>query len=316
MMRRVLPVVALLALLMSGCKKIGSKKDDALAAIYKTETVPRTFTYTVDGNDRVTGAIADDYRWRVRAVLPGRGYVEEVAFDDALAVRTDDPGYTSGAEHTVAPNEWVVDPKANNDLWSNEADSSPMSDALTVLRYVRGAINESADVVTFNPQSQDYRPKFDPFPKPVAGVERYDVVPPALKPRDVSTAVGQASQLPGVRYFRRMSLYVKDGRITEIREQISVYSALSDPRSHIAARIGDYGITLPKGSLHTQARYLENALSTTAQRLGLSAVEDRTLDVTFGISGDVPDVELPQGAKRANLRALTSAGQLLYESTG
>jgi hypothetical protein len=146
-------------------------------------------------------------------------------------------------------------------------------------------------------------------------VERYDVVAPALKPRDASTAVGQTSQLPGVRYFRRMSLYVREGRIVEIRERISVFSALSDPRSHIAARIGDYGITLPKGSLRMQARYLTDAMNTTAQRLGLPETRERTLDVRFEEFGSTPTVALPSGSK-ASLRTFNSFGQVLYEKTG
>lgn len=318
MMRRVFAAVALLALLTTGCKKVGTKKEEVGAAIYKTETVPRTYVYQEDASDKATvrAQIADDYKYSLTGRF-GRYYADEVVVDDARAQRSNDARFYEGSLKTGS---WVVDPKGANELWSHPSATlkmgdNPLYDALSVLRYVRTAIGEASDVVLFNPESQDYRPKFDPFPRPESGTERYDVVAPALKPRDASTAVGQTSQLPGIRYFRRMALYVRDGRVVEIRERVSVYSALSDPRSHIAARIGDYGITLPKGSLRVQARYLTDAMNSTAQRLGLPEIRERSLDVKYVNFGATPTIHLPSGS-RASLRTFNSLGQVLYEKTG
>jgi hypothetical protein len=167
----------------------------------------------------------------------------------------------------LAAGRWVLDPTGANQLFSDglrtpQPGSDPLLDALQVLKYVRDAAGEAAAVVKFNPEASNYRPKFDPFPHPRGDVIRYDFIPPTLTPVDPNTSGASAFRLPGVRFFRRMSVYVDGGKVVEVRERISVKDMLEDPVSNIATRIGDYGIEFPQdASLREQAALLLESLN-------------------------------------------------------
>jgi hypothetical protein len=325
-----LVLATMCALTSIACTRIEDDKDELLAAVYRTETQPRSFTYAEVGDEEVevTGTIADDYRYGVDATIDGRDAASEVVVDDARAIRITDARLRTtiaGAApprsvDALAAKDWVLDPKGSATLFDKtprtlQNGADPLHDGLEALRYVRRAVGEAAGVLTFNPDSQDYRPKFDPFEPPREGEIRYDVVPPALTPRDPTTSVGNDSQLPGVRFFRRMSVYVdadEGGVITEVRERISVLDMLNDPRSRLAARIGDYNITLPSDvSTEEQASYLATVLRDSAQRLGQPPVRVRDLTVTFETGSFA--VELPKGATRASLKGVRDHGQILFE---
>jgi hypothetical protein len=113
-----------------------------------------------------------------------------------------------------------------------------------------------------------------------------------------------------------MALYMRDGAVVEIREQISVYKTLVDPRSHLATRIGDYNITLPQGSVRAQAASVRDMLNLTAQRLGQPPVRERTLVVRFENLGQPGSVELPSGAVNGSLLGAAYFGQTLFERPG
>jgi hypothetical protein len=300
-------LVALCALLAFGaCTRIGTQKDAVGAAIYKTETLARGFTYTEKTRDTtvVNGAIADDYRYRADETVDGKLIGSEVVRDDARAVRT--------------TGDWTVDPTGASALWDEapanyKLGQQPAIDALTVLQYTRAAMSEASDVVLFNPEGQNYRKKLDPFPPPRKGIVRYDVIAPALKPRDNSSSLA-TSQIPDAKVFRQMAIYTRRGAVVEIRERISVYATLIDPRSHLAARIGDYNIPLPSGSFHEQAAFLLSALDAYAQRLGQPQLRERTLDVTFENLGRPANVDLPANARRGKIT--DAFGQILFERAG
>jgi hypothetical protein len=329
-----LTLIALAAVtsILPACTKIQDDKDELLAAIYRTETSSRSFVYTEVGETPlvVTGTIADDYRYRVDAEIAGRPAASEVVVDDARALRLRDDDVLAALAIRAQPKTvsaldskgWVLDPKGAAVLFDNtpralQNGADPLHDGLEVLKYIRRAVGEAGGVLAFNPDSQDYRPRFDPFPPPRDELIRYDVIPPALAPRDPTTAAGNAAQLPGVRFFRRMSVYVdrSEGRITEVRERVSVLDMLNDPRSRLAARIGDYNITLPVDtSVEEQATYLANVLRDTAQRLAQPAVRVRDLTVTFDPVTD--QVTLPTDVTRASLRGVRDHGQILFEKAG
>jgi hypothetical protein len=296
-----------------GCTRINSEKDNVLQALYRTESVTRTYDYAQDSGGshvEVRGDIADDYRYTADASADGRSQAALVVDDDARAARGD-----------ATRNHWVVDPNGANTLFSNQqrvgfTGLDPMYDALTVLKYVRQATGEADFVTKFNPESQDYRPKFDPFPRPGPHEIRYDLLPPPLKPRDPTTSVGNASQLPGVRYFRRMSVYVRDGLVVGVREQISVENLLIDPRSHLAARAGDYNIDLGHGSVREQAARFLQTINAGAAALGLPPIREREMSATFTNFGSHLTVALPRDAQRGSLRDIFDYGQVLFERAG
>jgi hypothetical protein len=321
--RRALALVLIALVLTPACSRQDEKRDELSDALYLTETRPRTFTYDERAAERTTvsGTIEDDYRYRVDATVGRTFAISQIVHDDVRAVRLD--RNASNADLRVPAKRWVLDPHGANNLFTADTSGNPrraddpVYDSLDLLRYVRRAMGEAAAIQAFNPESQDYRPKFDPFPRPGPDVKRYDVIAPALAPRDPTTASGRAQQLPGVRYFRRMSVYVEEGVVREVRESISVEDMLNDPRSRLAARIGDYGIELPEASTQRQAEAIVTAINGLAARLSQPGVHERELVVRIAYD-DVADVGLPTNADRMKLAQLGSFpnDQLLYETPG
>lgn len=348
-MRRVPAVVLLLAaLVLPACSRINSEKDGVLAAVYRTEAVARAYDYDerpVHGGASVPiavrGAIADDYRYRADAYVYGQFGLGVVVSDDARALRfARDPRFdvidpalaqasSGGVEVPPEGNpllvavrgRWVVDRRGASSLWHGGPSKvalgdDPVYDSLTVLRYVRQAVGEAAFVAKFNPESQDYRPKFDPFPAPGRGEIRYDLLAPSLKPRDPTTTSGKQLQIPGPRFFRRMSVYVRDGAVVTVREKIDVADMLADPRSHLVARIADYEIELPEAPPAEQAAVLVRELNGMAKRLSLDGLREREMTVSFKDLGRPQRVELPTGAEPGSLKGVLDYGQVLFERAG
>jgi hypothetical protein len=317
---------AVIALLTSACQRQDERKDELAAALYETESLSRSFSYEerqhAEGalhETDVRGVIVDDYRYELVSTLDGERLVSEVVVDDARALRAGKAATSTGFDAAV--DRWFVDPKGANNLFPSTSKriDDPVFDALEALRYVRRAMGEAAAVVKFNPESPDYRPKFDPFPRPEGDVARYDLLPPELTPRDPSATSGQG-QVPGPRYFRRLSVYVSGGVVREVRERISVEDMLNDPRSRLAARIGDYGITLPENAtVRVQADHITKAINDVALRLSQPTFRIRDLRVRFDGFGEQHAVELPAGAEKTNFARLgdvVSNEQILYETPG
>ena len=222
----------------------------------------------------------------------------------------------------VLDGKWLIDRHGANALFdaagsTDRGSKAPRDQVLGILPYIRAAMGEAAAVQLFNPESQDYRPKFDAFPRPSDGVIRYDLVPPVLTPRDPTTASGRAQQLPGTRYFRRLSVYVEDGVVREIRERISIEDMLNDPRSRLAARIGDYGITLDENAAaRDQATQILETLNATAARLQQRPVLIGDLVVRFASLRPGQAVRLPSDATRGSLAGVRENAQILYETPG
>jgi hypothetical protein len=321
-MKRLTVLVILLASI--ACTREVGDKDEVLRAIYRTETRPRTFAATEKGAETATvkGTIVDDYRYRVDFTLDGKLYASEIVIDDARALRFASREAVEAIGSPVAgitDGGWVVDPHGANNLFPEEATAGrllPTTESLQGLKDVRSAMGEAAIVLKFNPDSQDYRPRFDPFPPPAEGVIRYDLVPPVLTPRD-PTSSGNADQVPSERYFRRMSIYVADGAVTEVRGRISIADMLEDPRSRILTRIGDYNIAVTPGApVRTQAREISEQLNRSAQGIGVPAIVERDLHLRFGELRTSDDVRLPSNAKRMKLDAIANDVQVLYERPG
>src|SRR5207248_11709806 len=96
-----------------------------------------------------------------------------------------------------------------------------IADALTYFTYVKTAIDQSA-VRKFDPKALDYRPDLDPFPPPDKGVIRYDVEPTPLPAR-----TGKAvTDVPSAGALRQLAIYVRNGRVIDVRERVSTLPVL------------------------------------------------------------------------------------------
>jgi hypothetical protein len=343
-MRRLLVIVLILGAATSGCTKVAQDKDKLLAAIDSTEQLARTFSYTENASGHqtvVTGDGCGDRRYQVAASVDGRPLLSEVVYDDTRAVKIEDS--TAGKILVAAPNSaasaaapavsatkgvalqtgvWLEDQKAARSLLlgspSRSPGKDPLTDALTALEYVRFAISQAQGVFKFNPESESYRPKLDPFPRPAAGVTRYDLLPPDLPARQrVGTGanIGVLNQVPGVPFFRLLAVYVRDGIVVDVREQIAVTPRLVDSQSNLEARLNDFtSAAKPTQPLNYQAAALLFSINQKLAREGQPLIRPRTLDLEFSSLGKAPAVSLPAGATQTDLSGLGAYDLLLYET--
>lgn len=208
--------------------------------IRRTETEPRRFVYKEASEGRqvnVVGVIQDDYSYRARVSINGQPVLDEVAVDDAIAMRflapeliadfvTESPNPAGGESfEALRSRRWVLDRAGAPDLTrpgfqERSLGVDPVIDALTVFDLIEVVIREAAGIRKYNPQALDYVEREDRFPKPAEGsdVERYDFPPPPLAP--ITGAPDDV--LPDAPNFRRMSFYIKDGLALRVLETIDL----------------------------------------------------------------------------------------------
>ncbi|HEX7165715.1 MAG TPA: hypothetical protein VF230_01920 [Acidimicrobiales bacterium] len=268
-MRRVLAMCILLATAVTGLSACGEgedlHKEELLRIIAATRPLAHEFVYVDSPNTgtelRVVGLVEDAFRFKARLSVNGTPVKEEVAVDDALGVRFLDPGKIGlfvdekkagegakplktadgkplpSAIEALQAGRWVVDPTGAPSL-VRRADikrlegEDPVLDALTVLDYVTRIV-EANGAVRYNKDALEptYKPKEDRFPKPSQGAEvkRYDV-PLRRFPKASDQGGTNVVIVPGVENFRKLAVFVKDGRIIEVREDIDVASRMDDLR--------------------------------------------------------------------------------------
>ena len=228
------------------------------------------------------------------------------------------PAAPAAVPAALQSGQWVLDQAGAAgltavSLGTQTVGKNPLLDSLTALEYVRAAVNAGQNVTKFNPESETYRPKLDPFPRPSSGVIRYDVIPPILQPR--SNGAGGQTQLavPETPFFRIMAVYIRNGMVVEAREKIDIATRLLDPQSNLQARLGDF-VSLPStASVDQQASALQTFLNQQLARTGKPLLRQRTMDLAFISLGHAASVSLPAEATAGNLSGVDAHGQLLYE---
>jgi hypothetical protein len=223
----------------------------------------------------------------------------------------------AGTEAALRAGGWVIDRSGARTVTAVPATESarddPLYDALDVLSYTRKAVSESSLVVDFNPESPYYQPRLDTFPRPATGEHRYDVLGPGLPPKAADTVAGvlNAGNAPHTPYFRRMSVYVRNGMVSRIEESISITSRLLDPSSQLQDRLQDYGVSTAAGaSPAVQAVALKNKLAAAGV-----VIPEGTTSVRFSGLGIAAPVSLPTGATAGTLQHIANHGQVLVEAT-
>jgi hypothetical protein len=272
-MKRTLIGLLCIAAVSGGCARLSEEQADTVhRSLVRTEAEPRRFSF-VDTSDlgslKVSGAIADDVRYKIDLVADGKRVLSEVVKDDARAVRVLDGARLSQLYSTnLAGGGWLIDPLGASTFAAAKRGTStgtvdPIYESLTALRHLDEAIGESPEVRRFNPEASDYRADEDPFPRPSedSGVARYDLVQPNLPPRRdrLTSAIGSLREdLMGEQYFRRVAVYVKDGRVVEFRERVAPERRLEG----LVARLKDAGIEVDdSGTREERERKAFTALS-------------------------------------------------------
>lgn len=310
---RTLPVALLLVFVAASCGEGGGDTRDLRRAIDRTQSEPYAYVYTetADGREvEVEVTVQDSFRSRTAVSLDGVELLDQVVVDDAAAVRLRAPDRWNPAAGTplaeiLGTGDWVVDPAGAPELLLGEESTGditevgqdPVLDAINALDYAQAAADQASLVAKFNKNSTDYRPSEDPFRDLVEaderqGLLRYDAIPPAL-PR---TSEGQrgAEQIPGTQSFRRLSVYLKEGRVVRVLEQI-------DFESHPE---------IVKAVERRRPQFLLDVLEALREGIGDDPVRPRRMSVEV----EPPDrnlrIELPTGARTANIGELLESDVL------
>ncbi|MCA1839930.1 MAG: hypothetical protein ABR507_04205 [Actinomycetota bacterium] len=243
-------LAALISLMMlsgaAACTQASKERLNVLRFIDTTERLTRDFIYTHKGvsGPRVVieGKVEDGLRFEEVLRIGQTDLMDQIVDDDAVALRlmaADSlPGLATAVNPTVAGSlrqgQWVIDPsgapsfrKPSVDSTNDEIGKDPLRDAIDYLNYVRSAVNVAADVKIY--QSEDIDPAYkvieDHFPKPKVkqGERRYDLIRPGL-PRfsGAQSAGGGQANSAQIQNFRKMAIFVKNGVIEKILEEIDV----------------------------------------------------------------------------------------------
>lgn len=288
----------------------------------------------------VSGIVEDDFRFKARVDFNGNDGFDEVVSDDTLAMRFIDPSRLSNyvnkekVEEENKPTElagitslevlqsrrWVVDSAAAPAIAAGSSSdkqlgTDPVLDAVTVLAYVERAVGQAASVQRFDPESitPAYSSSEDTFPKPErnSGVTRYDLRRPKL-PAPGGQLQTSESAFPGTQHFRRMAIYVKDGKVVQVREATDargkfardlvrfVRTALRETKApqQVRDRFDQQVERVPEKDL---GALLVTFLNVGLQQNGQDPILQRSMRVAFTDLGselevDMPDTDVVKGS--------------------
>jgi hypothetical protein len=316
-------VVAVLTVAIAGGACGGEKVSDARdlrTALGKTERQSRSFVYaeaTADRRLAVEGIVEDDYRYKARVSIDGTPVVDEVGLDDALAVRFSEPSALDlfVASDKPAPTtttdllrarHWVLDPGGAPELVAATAQrrrvgEDPVLDSITVLAYIEDVMSQSLRVSKFNAQALDYIAREDRFPKPNrrSGVVRYDIKPRRIVRASQGSA---ATGLPDITNFRRMSVYVKDGIVIQVLEDVDVLTRLD-------RLVTALDLKVPASLAPSErARRAMTALNEQRAAQGVDPIRVRTMSLELLDVGKRQAVALPTDTTEASLSLLRNRG--------
>lgn len=305
-------------------------EDELRAAITATEGLARTLTYSdasVQGTVQVKATIEDDLRYQADISVDKKKVYREVIRDDAISARVldeiafdmlaEEEGVRRGSQlasdrkvrGALLAGKWVEDKLGAPPLVGAGGDEAelgddPITDALTALDYVANAIGTSAGVTEFDPDSLAYQPDEDPFPQPdlEAGVSRYDLERPPL-PRTQDTDASGTRSPPSIEHFRKMSVYVQDGKVTKVLELIEVLTLLDDLETR-------FGVTVPEGvSGNEQADLAMEQVNKIRSELGQQPIRVRAMELVFAEHGADLRVQAPRKTTLASLSLLKGRGR-------
>lgn len=224
-----------------GSKPVAGVATTLREAIERTDVPARRFHHETKGSGGkrtvvVDGLVEDDGRYKARVTEQGVPVYEEVAHDDALAVRLlkpealpsflRSPEARDEVTAVLQRQQWVLDPTGAPDPSSYEPGDSQEDAVLDAMASLRSLLQivDNQGFGEFNPDSLEYDKREDPFPAPPKGgpLKRYDAAPLRMPTfDDIQGTQGQRT-LPGPQHFRKISVYVRDGIIVEVRESVQI----------------------------------------------------------------------------------------------
>lgn len=295
---------------------------------------------TLSGTRSVTGLYEDPYRYDLLYSQDGQSAWEEIVRDDALADRFLDvdavasffqgaglpaqtPGLPSASTGPLAggsrdstavaallARHWVLDPSGAPPLPSVGAEvqaekTDPFYAAMVFLPDIQKLVEAAPPPEVRRWRKDDvqpvYKPAYDPFPPPGAGIQRYDVLQQPL-PVLTSNSPGAIPSPPTLSSLVKIAIYVKGDYVVQIREVV-------DPIDHLQDLVNNYHLALPKHlSRQAEEQYAQQVLD----KLGRGAIGPpitigQTVWQATGI-GLPQVVSLPTDFVQANLSVLPGRG--------
>ncbi|MFZ6003528.1 MAG: hypothetical protein ACOYXM_06280 [Actinomycetota bacterium] len=346
--------VALAVLLaLTACGKQEKDSEEVREFIDASDTLARRFVYTEETKERtivVQGLVEDDFRYKTKVVQDGSDVLEAVVSDDSVAVRFLDPELIGawmdeevasevdqatdlegiGVLDALRARRWVLDaggapPVARSAEQLETQGDDPLLDALTALSYVRD-IAEAKDLtpmIKYNPEaiSPTYRADEDPFPVPEegSGVERYDVYQPKL-PSAAQATSGSQAVLPSALNFRKLAVYVKDGRVIQVSEHIGLTPRLLDDLGSYMLQLidttapenirRDFRARVDRLRGEELGEFLLQGLNAIIEIAGDEPIRFRSMTLELrDLGADDIDVELPGETIRGSLAVLKNLGR-------
>jgi hypothetical protein len=240
--RRLLAVLSvLLAFVATSCKP-NQDATDLRNDITKSSNLQRSFDVhvaTADAAYSVQGKLEDDLRYSMLLSSgDGKPLVDYVVHDDELAVRLRDPAFGSKlanvlgdpvVDHALKGGQWVQDPSGAppiiqaSTLTGAESSGNPFQDARQVFLFAGSAMGQASQVIKFSLEDITYKSRFDPwrYPGDKTSELRYDLRPPPLPHSEAQTVRGAGGDI-GPQNFRKMSMFVKSGRVDQVCEVIDI----------------------------------------------------------------------------------------------
>jgi hypothetical protein len=193
-----------------------------------------------------------------------------------------------------------------------ELGDDPVLDSLDVFAYVEQALGQATRIAEFDSESLDpvYKKDEDPFPPPPkgSGIIRYDFGQPKL-PRASDTSGGNQA-VPEPRHFRKMAVYMKDGRIVQVREVIDVESRIDDLQKI-------YDVKIPKGIEREQFAIIAlGALNKLRTAQGDDPIRLRVMSFKLDDVGGKVKVDMPGEVIEAPLAVLANRGRAADAAEG
>lgn len=351
---RVVGLVMVMALVANGCSRRDTFEEEVRAAADLAKRTASAFIYSdlrADRQIRVQGVIEDDFRFKAAVSIDNTPAYEQVVLDDTLAVRfidaaqlrsvlavnvteadltTDLEGFSS--LDVLRTGRWLVDDDGAplvSAVTTNVAKlgKDPVLDATTALEYVVAAADDAVAVERWSDDSLDptYPSSEDIFPTPAdgSGVTRYDLRRPDLPGVLENSGDTGGIPLPSVTHFRKMAIYVKAGRIIEVREEIEATGKRLDQfldyaRGFIKAFAFDEGykkqFNEAVAAAETDAELADllfSGVNTALVSLGQDPITRRTMTLSLPDNGaasvDLPTENVITGSLA--LLATSAAGQ-------
>jgi len=351
--RALVAVMALLLVSAAACSTKDNDSDDVREFIDATDHLAHRFVYTEETSERrvvVQGIVEDDFRYKTKVVRDGADVLETVVHDDGVAVRFFDAGQLAEWVDRLVVNEvdqatdlpgigvfdalrarrWVFDaagapPALVTAEQREKVGEDPVFDARTALSYVRqlAEAKELTPLVKFNPEAitPTYRTDEDPFPVPEkgSGVDRYDLYQPNLPPA-ASAVSGTEVVFPSTLNFRKMAVYVKDGRVIRVMETIGLTPRLTDEledymRLLVESTGGedlgrDFRASIGQLDGEERGTFLLQALNTIRDFAGDDPIRFRTMTLELrDLDADDLRVELPRETIKGSLAVLKNLGR-------